>query len=466
MLLTSVREAIIEHTMLRSGQRVLVAVSGGLDSIVLLDALHQLTPDLDLTLAVGHVNHGTRGEASDRDAAFVESIATMYELPFAGHVIPEEAWEPHRQLGYEASARAIRYEALERMASELDMDRIALAHTLNDQAETLLYRLARGTGPTGLVGIPAVRGPYIRPLLSVPRIDIEAYARERTLAWREDESNRDLSIARNRIRHRVIPELEAINPRVLNSLQRASHLIHDQLEVCSPLIRKTLDDLTLSETATELRLDRERLARLPSAHQRLLLRAAIEAVRGHLRGVDCDHIDALVRWAPSDRLHGSLSFPGLHIRIQGEQLILSMNATSAATEPPNWTVPLSLGLNELPILEATLELSIVPRDAIDLDDLRTCRWTEGVDADRLAFPLSARSRQSGDRFQPIGATHSAKLKEFLINHHVPHERRNHVPLVCDRYRILWVAGYRLSDCVKITASTQRVLLMRMKGLES
>jgi len=456
MLLKRVRATIDEYRMLSPGTTILVAVSGGIDSVVLLDLLQRIAADYEVSLHVAHLDHGLR-RSSSGDARFVERLAEGRGLPLRASRLDPESLAAHRAHGAEGAARAARSAFLESAAAEIGAERIALGHTANDQVETILHRLARGTGTTGLRGIPSVRPPYIRPLIEATRREILEYARARELAWRVDPSNVDPSFARNRIRHRVVPELERINPRAGEAIRRGARLAAEADEASRFLIATLWEGVCSDEGEGRLALRRDVLSTYPHAVQKLLLREGARRVRGDLAGIEHDHVEAGSRLIAGGASHGKLSLPGLHLRVQADEILL---ARADETPPEAWSYPVDLGETVVPDLPLTIHLAIAGKG--DPRTVATDRWTEFADADRIAFPLVVRSRREGDRFTPLGLGTNVKLKDLLINERVPYYDRDRVPLLCDREKIVWVVGVRLSDEVRITDATRRVLTMRAR----
>ncbi len=457
MLLERVRATIDQHRMLNPGETVLVAVSGGIDSVVLLDLLQRVGPDYGVSLHVAHLDHGIRGSASSDDARFVVRLAEGCGLPIHVSRLGPDALAAHRGHGPEGAAREARLAFLESVAGKIGAERIALGHNANDRAETVLHRLARGTGPTGLRGILPVRRPYVRPLIDTTRDEIDAYARERKLVWRDDASNADVSFARNRIRHRVLPELEAINPRAVEAICRGS-LLASEAEEANRFLASTLwAGVCPEEGAERLTLRRGALISYPPVVQRLLLREGARRVRGDLVGIEHDHVEAVVRLIAPGPAHGELSLPGLHIRLQSDEILL----TRVAEVPlAPWAFPVDLGETEIAEPPISLRLAIVENEPPPVN--AADRWTELADADRIVYPLELRSRREGDRFVPFGLGKRVKLKDFLIDERVPYFDRGRLPLLCDREKIVWVVGVRLSNEVRITGATQRYLSMQAR----
>ncbi len=441
--------------MLMPGEAVVVAVSGGLDSVVLLDLLHRLFTNESAPLHVAHLDHGLRG-ASAADARFVERLAARYDSPAHVSRLDRSALEAHRAYGREGAAREARQAYLLQVADEVGASRIALAHTADDRTETIIHRLARGTGIAGLRGIPSVRLPFVRPLIEAKRKDILAYALENGLIWRDDASNVDVSFARNRIRHRILPELEAINPRASEAILRASAHAAEADEASAFLVSTIWEGICSGEADGRLTLRRSALSSVPPSVRKLVLREATRRARGDLSGIGSHHIEAVIELAASESSHGELSLPGVHVRVQADDVLLA-RAPETPVEP--WAVAVDVGETEVPDPAMTLRLAIAEQQpSMDRED----RWLETADADRVEFPLQLRSRRAGDRFTPLGLDSPIKLKDFLINEQVPYYDRDRLPLLCDRDKIVWAVGVRLSNEVRITEGTRRYLTMHAR----
>jgi len=446
--------------MLSGGEKVLVAVSGGVDSVVLLDVLRHLQDEYPIDLAVAHLDHGLRGEESAGDARFVADLAKEAEIPLVSERIDLTSSESWPGLGPEGRAREARRSFLFRAAESVGADAIALGHTANDRAETILFNLTRGGGPAGLAGFEPVNRPFIRPLIEVTRDEIIAYAKESGIAWREDGTNADLSFSRNRIRHRVLTELKRINPRAIEAICRGGDLVRDLFTAISHLIAPAWDAAFKGEEDGRIILSRGAIAGLSPEVGALLIREGIRRARGGLSGIGSVHIRDTLRLIRSERAHGSLDLPGISVRVQGDELLLS---TERSREKGELLEPVSLGHNAFPKIGLSLDLEILPIEkAHPVSEDRT---VELVDADRVRFPLNLRRRRPGDRFVPLGMKEEVKLKDFLINESVPFFDRDDTPLLCDRERIIWVVGVRISDEVKLTDRTERALIMRMERMK-
>jgi tRNA(Ile)-lysidine synthase len=456
MLLDAVRSAIQRYSMIERGDRVVVAVSGGADSMALLFALHALSSDLDCELAVAHLDHGLR-PTSAGDARFVEEQAARLGLPVMSERCDVRGEAAARRQGIEEAAREVRRAFLARVAAEWGAARIAMGHTADDQAETVLFRLARGTGWDGLCGMAPVYGRTIRPLLFLTRGEVRQFAADQGIPWREDETNGDVSFARNRIRERVLPELAAINPDVVRTVARFADIAGDMRGIERYVVDRLWRDVCESEGSGLLRLARTRVVALPPGVQSIVLREAICRARGDLRGVGRSHVAAARRLVGGEAERGELHLPRLRLLVSRG----SIDFLAGDRQPPSgsWVVPLPLGRTSVAAAGLSVEISLVARDKVPRM-LAGNPWEEVADADAVKFPLVARGRRDGDRLAPLGMGRDVRLKSFLINARVPVVERDRLALVCDQEKIVWVAGVRLSDRVKLRDSTQRVLVMR------
>lgn len=461
MLLERVKETIERYAMLEQGERVLVAVSGGVDSVVLLDILCRLAAEYTLDLTIAHLDHGLRGEEAREDARFVAHLARKEKLALIEKKLDVAEFSKEKRIGIEEGARLLRRDFLHAAADEVGAAKIALGHTQNDRGETMLFNLIRGAGPTGLVGIRPVNLSVIRPLIEVSREEILSYARSCDLPWREDRTNQDLSFSRNRIRHRILPLLREMNPRVLAALQRTADLLATEELALDDLLAPLWVKVLIVQAEDRIVIQRGRLSQLYKGVQALLLRRGIARLRGDLQGIEKVHIDALLGLVASHRAHGKLDLPGFVARFQGDELTLEEGEME---NPLSFEVPIALGRTEISSLGISLDLSIEDRIGSGESQIAEDREVEVADADRVQFPLHVRGRRPGDRFAPLGLGGEKKLKNFYIDERVPFYDRDRVALLCDRQKIIWVVGLRLSDAVRVTSETKKVLIMRKERL--
>ena len=439
---------IRRHAMLAGGETVLVGVSGGADSVALLHALLALRPRLGLTLHVLHVNHGLRPEA-DSEAAFVEDRGLRWGVPIIVervHVVAEAGES------LEAWARRQRYAAFSKWARAVGASRVALGHTADDQAETVLMRLLEGAGPRGLTGIPPVRGRYIRPLIEVRRREIEAELERAGLTWVEDPSNRDPKFLRNRIRHDLLPFLAAAyNPQIVEALCRAGALARALVQDVAHHAAQELERLAEGEEGG-LVFSRAALRALPVGVAEEVLGQALHRL-GERRPLRAWARRALQRPIEPGS-PAPIKIGRVRVEVSGDRLRLSRGHVEALGEailPVPGSVELPAGGLRLEAREFDCPESYTPP---------ADPWIVAFDREGLPGALSVRSRRAGDRFHPFGALGGKRLKAFLINAKIPRWRRDRLPLLLAGGEIAWVVGVRRGALAPVTAATRRIVEIR------
>jgi tRNA(Ile)-lysidine synthase len=435
--------------MLTGGETVLVAVSGGADSVALLHVLMTLAGELSLRLHVLHVDHGLRPDAG-RDAEFVRRLAARLEVPAnVGRVtVPAGG-------SLEAAARAARYAALDAEARRVDARRIAVGHTADDQAETVLMRMLAGAGVRGLAGIPPVRGRIIRPLIETRRGELRAALEAAGLPWVEDPSNRDSKFLRNRIRHELLPLLSAsYSADVVTALDRIARLCRDTVGAIERVARRELDRLAV-DAGEALVLPHAALAELPAqvAAEVLRLAAARLGSRAPLRAWAHRGLARILASPPPRR---PFRLGGIAVEVSSGRVRLA--AGEARGLPAReLTVP---GRVELPEIGRVLRARIV--SATECEVPRELRRVV-FDAALVPSRLTVRARRPGDRFSPFGGG-ERRLKSFLIDEKIPRWERARLPLVEADGRIVWVGGVRRSGEAPVTPATRRVLELTLDPL--
>ena len=459
-LLARARDIIRRHGLLRGGETVLAAVSGGADSVALADVLAALHPELGLTVHVLHVHHGLRPEA-DADAESVRALCERLGLPFHLERVrvrrpgPGEAgaaWE-----GLEAEARRARYAAFRARAAALGASRVATGHTADDQAETVIMRLLAGAGPRGLAGIAPARGLYVRPLLEARRADVLAHLAARGLAWVEDASNRDPAFLRNRIRHDVLPFLaERLDPDVVASLCRGAAAARG---VVADLERRAAAALegAARPGAGGLVIAVSAIATLPGDLAAETLRQAALRVDPRLVALRAPGERALRRLLDPGAPRRPARLGRVTIERSGRWLRVAAGAP-AAIETRRFPVPGRVALDELGLVLDAREVPASPAYRFSLD-----RATVAFDADQLPPCLTVRARRRGDRFTPFGGPGLRRLKSFLIDAAVPRWERDRVPLVEADGEIVWVVGLRRGAGAPVSAGTRRILEVTVRG---
>ena len=438
-LTQSVLAYIRKHELLRPGDRVALAVSGGADSVALLQVLLEMQRELGLVLSVVHLNHGIRGAESDADEQFVRDLAARNDLPFLSERRDARSYAAERKLSLEAGARELRYEFFERLLRTAPLDRLATAHTLDDQAETVLLKLARGAGTRGLAGIyPQVSvgsgKAIVRPFLCAARPEIEQYLRSSGQAWREDSSNRDLRHTRNRIRHAILPRLEELNPSVREALAETAEIARAEEEFWADQIRRLLPQVSNPEPGG-IRLVGEAFMASPVAVQRRLLRAAAESLGLHL---EFRQVDQLLHLDRGGRIDLGGGWCG---RVEKGAIHLHREALPPSEYCYELKVP---GMVEVPEIGIALQAALA--DAAD--EIGAGALLDGRFRDQ---GLTVRNWRPGDRFWPPHAKHSRKVKELLQDSHVTGDEKKRWPVVASGGNILWLRGFGVARAFQASA---------------
>jgi tRNA(Ile)-lysidine synthase len=431
------------------GSGVVVAVSGGGDSVGLLWALHALGVDLGLRLSVAHLDHDARGEQSRAEARFVAGLAASLGLPVdLGH------WRATRSGHFEAEARRARYDWLAGVARGRGASVVAVGHTLDDQAETILHRVLRGTGLRGLAGIPRSRrlAPgvvLVRPLLDLTRTEIRDHLAAVGQDFREDPSNLDTSRTRARIRLELLPGLaDRYNPAVAEALVRLGRLATGSAIALERLAREHARAILLESGPDRVVLDRPGLARLARFERAELLRLAWRRAGWPERGMDARRWRRLAGLATSGRSRTSVG-DGVQAEASADRLILTR---SPVLPEPSQRDPV-----ELPMPGQVEWAGGRVVATLDGDEPRD----EAIDFHRLVPPLRVGPPEPGDRFQPLGLQGSSQsLNHFLRGRKVGRSARGSVPIVRDAEGIVWVVGHRIADRVRLTGATRLALGLR------
>ncbi|MGB9793129.1 MAG: tRNA lysidine(34) synthetase TilS [Thermacetogeniaceae bacterium] len=456
--------AFIEsRRLLRPGMKVVVGVSGGVDSVALLHVLKEATT-LSLSLHVAHLNHLLRPEAGE-EARFVRSLARSWGIPVTTGYADVRRIAAAKKTSVEAAGRIARYSFLRHVARMVGADRIAVAHHADDRVETILLNILRGTGPSGLSGIPVRNGNVVRPLLCVTRAEIEGYCREAGLKWCVDPSNLSTDYQRNKIRHILLPLLrKEFNPRVEEALLRLAEIVEEEDLFLSEYALRVGRRLVKKRGKRELRLDLSRFLRLPRPLQRRLLRSAVVAVAGGLKDFGYIHVEDSIRLLSEGGVGAEVHLPcGVRVRKSYRDFAVFKGEMAPEKRPPverRIAVP---GTTELPELGFTVFAQIVERDGggrLDLPDFSGSPWVAFFDYDELRLPLFVRTRRPGDRIRPFGMEGSKKLKKLFGDLKIPLEERDRIPLVASDGEIYWVVGCRRSRDALVTPETRRVLVLR------
>jgi len=439
--------------LISPGMKLVIAVSGGADSVALLHLLQQLKAEMNLTLLAVHINHHLRGEASDEDEKFVKRLCNDL---FINCIVKHIHFETEADL--ENQARIRRRKTLLQIMKSYNFDRIALAHQKNDQAETVLMNFARGSGITGMGGIKLENYPFIRPLLCFSKQELEEWLIANNWEWRVDKSNLSFRFTRNLIRYELIPWLENnVNKNVVDRLflqaetfQKADAFLRAHT---APLRKK----IVLEENPEQIFLDIELLRQLSEIEQYYILRncySQLSKTEQEFFRYSYEEIKAILTSSGSKIIR--LAHNVWAVKQYNELILTTQNPLKEISE-----------VKELVIKEKRSHLLFfncrftfryfrhIPEEPVDL----TTGYNALIDMNKVVPPLKLRGRQPGDRFQPVGTNYEKKLKEFFIDEKVPKFERDKVPILTDSEKIIWIVGYRLDRRAVCNGNTNRILMI-------
>ncbi len=455
---------IRDRDIVRAGEHLLVAVSGGPDSTALLLLLARLSQRLEIELTVAHFDHRLRPRAeADDDRAYVRTLAASLNLPIIcgrGDVASRAA-RAHETM--EEAARHLRYRFLGRQAKRLGASLVALGHTRNDRAESVLLHLLRGSGLDGLVGMrprspwPFGPGPDLaRPLLGLTHSDTENLCRQTALTPRQDPTNLIPNTTRNLLRLEIMPQLRRLNPRADEALDRLAEAAATDVDYLEQEAAAAWERLAQTER-TGVRFPRREIAALPRALAVRLIRRAGSRLCSGSPDLEMTHLRAIL--ATLDRPRGRISLPhGLSATTDSQHLHIIKGQPPSAPTIPETPLPVP---GRLLIGPWSVEAKIVPAP----DSPRNTSPLETfLDAIAVAGGLTIRSRQPGDRLQPLGLGGEKKVQDILVDAKVPLEERDRVPLVCAEWGIAWIVGHRLDQRAAITAASRQTVHLRFRRL--
>jgi tRNA(Ile)-lysidine synthase len=453
MITRTFRRTIARFGLIESGDKILVAFSGGQDSSALLDLLLGLRDETSIEIVLAHFNHKLRASA-DADADFARTVAARAGLPAIVGSRNVGLYARRRKLNLEEAARTLRYTFLRNAARRAKATKIATGHTLTDQAETMIMRLLRGTGPRGFAGIsPRPEGILIRPLLEIRRQEIEAYVRKRGIPYRSDETNLDRRFFRNRIRLDLLPALEALEPAAVRQMGRLAELLWDDEELLNTVTATAWRELAAARDGVPA-LQAGALSGLPRALARRVVRKFLAVLRGDLREMTFEDVESILA------LGNGKEKPvrtGLVVRREADVLFPRGPKTRPGTAfEIRWDgkKPISLPGGRGRFEAAFRNIDGAEKPAHD------DRHEAVLDAAGVRFPLVIRGRRPGDRYRPLGAPGSKKLKEILRAKRIPLDRRDGLPVFFSGGDILWIPGLPVADGYKVKSSTRRVLVIR------
>ena len=448
-----VLSTILDYKMITKGDKIIVAVSGGADSVFLLKTLYQFQKSLDFTIIVAHFDHGLRPGEDKKETEFVYDLAKKLNVTFV-YERPKKAINIHGP-SIEEKAREERYHFLKRVLDEHNCQRVALGHNMNDQAETVLIRFLRGAGITGLSGMPAIREKYyIRPLVLIRSDEIRAYLNQNHTSFMTDSSNFDKRYLRNRLRLELIPLLLSYQPKLIQHLSNNAVLFSYEHQFLEKESQKALKIISIDSQDKSLELSLPLLKKSPPALKYHIIRQAIKEVKGNLQRIDFGHITRIAGIIENSKPQIKINLPeGLVVKKIYERLKFDLGND---TYPGSFSYFLN-NSDRFYINETDQTIILKEISKKDFSPHYASLFVAFLDLDIIKWPLKIRNVREGDKFIPLGLNGFKKVKNIFIDNKIPIEDRKKTIILENRNDIIWIPGIRIDERYKIKEHTKRIL---------
>lgn len=455
-LIETVKETIKKYAMISQGEHLLIALSGGPDSVCLLKVLSMLKDELEISLSAIYIDHRLRPDETPLEIDFCKKICDSLSIQLSIKSIDVLSFALSEKISKQEAARELRYRAFHETAFELKADKIVIGHNADDQAETILIRLIRGAGPLGLSGIPPVRQKIIRPLIEVERVEIEAFIDAHDIGFVVDSSNLTDRYVRNKIRHIIMPEIKKINPSVVKTISRTAAIYRSEERYFDILVTKSMMKMISRKNDQSIELFITPLQILEPVILRRLLRRAVDETRG-LKGITFVHIEDIIKLIKNGKSGDRIYLPG-NIRAIKKYSVL----TITSEEPKKLDTYILENTGSIYLKEAfvTLFAELVEQD--EIKNIGDDKKTAFLNAEKLNFPLSVRARENGDYFYPLGFGKKKKLQDYFVDEKIPRDERDAIPLLINNGEIVWIVGHRIDERYKVDKGVKKVLKCTIK----
>jgi tRNA(Ile)-lysidine synthase len=456
-MIKKVIKTIEKYNLLNKKDRVVVALSGGSDSTALLAALAQISKQLDFSIIVAHYNHGLRGTQSDEDEKYSQELAKKMGLIFVSGKMDSKLQQ--KGVSPEDFYRQQRYQFLNKVAQDYNAQKIALGHNIQDQAETVLLNLLRGSGLEGLKGILPIReGKFIRPLIEVSKEEIIAFLNEAGISYCQDSSNENNIYLRNKIRLELIPYLkEKFNPKIEENLAQMAEILRQDDDFIRNSVQEALESTYIQSLPDGISLNIEYIKGLVPSIRLRLFKEILESMIPEKNGFSFSNINALERLAQATESGKRISLPlAIVARREYDNIILTRD--KICLKQVDYEYPVNIpGIIHVKETDRTISIEKTFRDKMDMQ-LKNKIY---LDLDKIQQPIILRNRRDGDRFQPLGMKGQQKIKSLFINQKIPRNKRNEVMLLVDQNSVIWIENMHLSDRVKISPQTKNVISLEI-----
>lgn len=460
MILEKFKETIKEYKLIERGDKIIVALSGGPDSVCMLHLLNSIKEEYGLKLYAAHLNHQIRGIEAQKDALYAINLCDSMGINCFLNSIDVPKFCEENGYSIEEGARYLRYKMFFDLKEKLGAQKIAIAHNKDDQGETLLMRIMRGTGLDGLKGIDYKRKDgIIRPLLKIAKKDINEYCQKHGLEPRIDHTNFKDIYTRNKIRLNLMPYMEKeFNPNLKDALMNLSDIVKDDADYINKNASSVFENIAILE-GRGLKI---RISDLKSQHNAILkrlIRKSIEFILDNIKGIEMVHINDVIDLF--GKPHKNIDLPkGLKVYNDSEYIIFTTEVISVEYK---MIQPVLLKLDEtiqVPVLNASVETKTMKIE--EYKKQKPKKYQKFFDLDKIKGDITIRSRKNGDKIRPLGMRGSKKVKDILIDEKIPREKRELVPIVCDSEQIMWVCDYKMGENHKIDANTENVFMISIR----
>jgi tRNA(Ile)-lysidine synthase len=438
--------------MISEGDNLIVGLSGGADSVCLLHILNNIRDQLNIEIHAVHVHHGIRGKDADEDAKFAEDLCKGLGIKYHVYYFNVKKLAKKNKLSEEEMGRKIRYQVFEDVSKELVSSKIAIAHHMNDQAETIIMNALRGTGIKGIAGIRPVRDNIIRPLIECSRKEIEDYCVDNKIHYKEDYTNELEIYTRNKIRHTIIPYIEEnFNPNFIASVVNMANLVRNEDDYINKIVLEKADELVEIEDNNYI-INLYKFNLLDIVIKRRLIRHILSQI-GSLKNIESKHIDFIIQLSDKE-VSKKINLPrGIIARKSYDSIIISvLGEDKISGFEYNLTIPSNVYIEEL---DRTIKCELLQNDQKNI--IPENLYTKWLDYDKIKYNLKVRTRKEGDQIAIKGINGAKKIKKYFIDAKIPKEKRDSIPLLADEENIIWIIGYRISEQYKITEATEKIL---------
>ncbi len=466
-MLRKVEKYIEQYHMIERGDRIVLGVSGGADSVSLFFVMLELSEKYNIDIVVVHVNHGIRGEDAKLDEEYVRKLCADSGVTFEGICVDVPGLAKKKKMSEEEAGRKVRYEAFKKVAEKYGCNKIAVAHNQNDVSETVLHNLFRGSGLKGLVGIEPVRGNLIRPLLCVKRSEIEAYLQEKEVNYHDDVTNFETNYTRNKIRLQLIPYAESeINEQASEHIAKSAAIFAEANSFIEEETRK-LYDQCVRKGDIGVEIEEKAFASAHSILKKELIRRALFEVSGRRKDIETAHIHMILELF-NNGVGKRVDLP-YHMEAVRYYTKVVLRRKKGEVKQGRERMVVIPGIVEIPEQNSRLSFELITMEDTSFEELEKMYldkkndYTKWFDYDRIRNTVLARYRKTGDFFVYNAKGNRKKLKDYLIDQKVPAEKRDGILLLADGNHIMWAIGLRISEYYKVSSETKRVLRVKVDG---